>query len=313
MWALRSPREHHDLYGNETKGRLHPRPRTAGGRPRLFCARILPARVRGPGLKPVIAQANIAFNRRKGTAARHALQFPPRPNQDRAVHAGCDAGRDRGPAARVATYLQHVAVELSAENHRGIYVPERFAHGYQALEDKTETTYQVGEFYTPGSEGGSSYDDPRLGSEWPLPIAVMSEKDRPLGRRSSRQNRKSMRTLRTWSRRTWQPQLGEDVMIIVDTALRAREAEGRPDPRGDDRRRLHGSWARNQIINAFRGMRVVAIYNRHMEGRQAYTYATEEVRPTADTQADLDDAILAGSRSSRRMRSCSRGPSTSTC
>ncbi len=58
------------------------------------------------------------------------------------------------------TYLQHVTVELSADNHRGIYIPERFAHGYQALEDNTETTYQVGEFYTPGSEGGLLYDDP---------------------------------------------------------------------------------------------------------------------------------------------------------
>ena len=47
------------------------------------------------------------------------------------------------------TYLQHVAVELSADNHRALYVPERFAHGYQVLEDITETSYQVGEFYTP--------------------------------------------------------------------------------------------------------------------------------------------------------------------
>jgi dTDP-4-dehydrorhamnose 3,5-epimerase len=69
-------------------------------------------------------------------------------------------------------------VELSADNHRAIYIPERFAHGYQALEDNTETTYQVGEFYTPGAEGGLLYDDPRLQLQWPLPITVMSEKDR---------------------------------------------------------------------------------------------------------------------------------------
>ena len=54
-------------------------------------------------------------------------------------------------------------MELTADNHRGIYIPERFAHGYQALEDDTETTYQVGEFYTPGAEGGLLYDDPRPG------------------------------------------------------------------------------------------------------------------------------------------------------
>ena len=62
------------------------------------------------------------------------------------------------------TYLEHVAVELSADNHRALYVPERFAHGYQVLEDVTETSYQVGEFYTPGHEGGLRYDDPGSGS-----------------------------------------------------------------------------------------------------------------------------------------------------
>jgi dTDP-4-dehydrorhamnose 3,5-epimerase len=69
-------------------------------------------------------------------------------------------------------------VELTAENHRGIYIPERFAHGYQALADDTETTYHVGEFYTPGSEGGLLFDDPRLNLSWPLPVSVISEKDR---------------------------------------------------------------------------------------------------------------------------------------
>ena len=75
------------------------------------------------------------------------------------------------------TYLQHVAVELSEDNNRALYVPERFAHGYQVLRDKTETSYQVGEFYTPGSEGGLLYNDPRLGLQWPLPVSVISEKD----------------------------------------------------------------------------------------------------------------------------------------
>ena len=76
------------------------------------------------------------------------------------------------------TYLQHVAVELSADNHRALYVPERFAHGYQVLEDITETSYQVGEFYTPEAEGGLRHDDPRLGLTWPLPVTEITEKDR---------------------------------------------------------------------------------------------------------------------------------------
>jgi dTDP-4-dehydrorhamnose 3,5-epimerase len=76
------------------------------------------------------------------------------------------------------TYLEHVAVELSAENYRALYVPERFAPGDQVLEDGTETTYQVGEFYTPAAEGGLRFDDPRLRLEWPLPVTELSEKDR---------------------------------------------------------------------------------------------------------------------------------------
>ena len=56
-------------------------------------------------------------------------------------------------------------------------MPERFAHGYQALEDATETTYQVGEFYTPDMEGGLSPFDPDLGLSWPIETTEISEKD----------------------------------------------------------------------------------------------------------------------------------------
>ena len=60
-------------------------------------------------------------------------------------------------------------------------MPERFAHGYQTLVDETETSYQVGEFYTPEREGGLLYDDPRSGSSWPLPVAAISDEGRRSG------------------------------------------------------------------------------------------------------------------------------------
>jgi dTDP-4-dehydrorhamnose 3,5-epimerase len=131
------------------------------------------------GLKPVIAQANLAFNKHKGTLRGMHFQFPPAA-ETKLVR--CTRGAivdiivDLRPES--PTYLQHVAVELSADNHRALYVPERFAHGYQVLEDITETSYQVGEFYTPEAEGGLRYDDPRLGLTWPLPVAEITEKDR---------------------------------------------------------------------------------------------------------------------------------------
>ena len=82
-------------------------------------------------------------------------------------------------------------------------------------------------------------------------------------------------------------------MIIVDTALQAREAEGRPIRVGMIGAGFMVRGLSNQIINSVPGMRVVAIYNRNIEKAvSAYTYANEELRPTiADTQAVLDDAI----------------------
>jgi dTDP-4-dehydrorhamnose 3,5-epimerase len=142
---------------------------------RAFCQREFEAH----GLKPVIAQANIGFNKRKGTLRGMHFQFPPAA-ETKLVRASrgtvLDIIVDLRPES--PTYLQHVSVELSADNHRGIYIPERFAHGYLALEDNTETTYHVGEFYTPGSEGGLLYNDPRLGLVWPLPVSTISDKDR---------------------------------------------------------------------------------------------------------------------------------------
>jgi dTDP-4-dehydrorhamnose 3,5-epimerase len=141
---------------------------------RAFCQHEFEAH----GLKPMIAQANVAFNNSKGTLRGMHFQFPPAA-ETKLVR--CTRGAildiivDLRPES--PTFLQHIAVELSEDNYRALYVPERFAHGYQVLRDKTETSYQVGEFYTPGSEGGLLYNDPRLGLEWPLPVAVISDKD----------------------------------------------------------------------------------------------------------------------------------------
>lgn len=131
------------------------------------------------GLRPIIAQANLAFNRQKGTLRGMHFQYPPAA-ETKLVR--CTRGAiidiivDVRPES--PTYLHHIAVELSEDNYRSLYVPERFAHGYQALRDNTETSYQVGEFYTPNADGGLVYNDPRLGLEWPLPVSMISEKDK---------------------------------------------------------------------------------------------------------------------------------------
>jgi len=141
---------------------------------RAFCQREFEAH----GLKPIIAQANVAFNLRKATLRGMHFQYPPAA-ETKVVR--CTRGAildiivDLRPES--PTYLQHVAVDLNEDNGRALFVPERFAHGYQVLRDKTETSYQVGEFYTPSAESGLLHNDPRLGLKWPLPVTVISEKD----------------------------------------------------------------------------------------------------------------------------------------
>src|SRR3954469_23302407 len=141
---------------------------------RSFCQREFEAH----GLKPLIAQANVSFNVHRGTVRGLHFQFPPAAETK---YIRCSRGAivdvivDLRPES--PTYLQHVAVELTADNRRALYVPERFAHGYQVLADDTEATYEMGSAYAPHAASGLRYDDPRLGLSWPLPITDTSPKD----------------------------------------------------------------------------------------------------------------------------------------
>ena len=67
---------------------------------------------------------------------------------------------------------------LTAANRRSLYVPPMMAHGFQTLEDNAEVSYQISEFYTPEKSTGLRPDDPSLGIVWPLPVTLVSEKDR---------------------------------------------------------------------------------------------------------------------------------------
>ncbi len=154
---------------------LERRPDERGFFARSFCRREFEER----GLKPVIAQSGIAGNRKKGTLRGMHFQFPPA-SETKLVRclrgAILDIIIDLRPESE--TYLEHIAVELGAESLRALYVPERFAHGYQSLCDDTFVSYELGAVYTPSAEGGLRHDDPRLGLEWPLPVTVVSERDR---------------------------------------------------------------------------------------------------------------------------------------
>ena len=152
---------------------LEEKPDDRGFFARTFCRDEFEAH----GLRPDVAQCNISVNHRAGTVRGMHFQLEPAAETKliRCTHGAIlDVIVDMRPGS--PTYLAHVAVELTRENRRALYVPGMFAHGYQALTDDAEVTYQVGEFYTPGFERGLRHDDPALGIAWPLPVTVISEK-----------------------------------------------------------------------------------------------------------------------------------------
>lgn len=131
------------------------------------------------GLASNMVQSNIAFNKRSGTL--RGLHYQGAPYGEVKL-VRCTLGSlydvmvDVRPGS--ATYRQWVGVELTSDNHKMVYIPEGFAHGYQTLEDNTEVTYQVSQFFSPDYEQGIRYDDPGIGIDWPLIEKIISDKDK---------------------------------------------------------------------------------------------------------------------------------------
>jgi dTDP-4-dehydrorhamnose 3,5-epimerase len=125
-----------------------------------------------------VRQANTSLSHKKGTL--RGMHFQNDPFQETKL-IRCTNGKiydviiDLRPQSK--TYRQWFGIELSRENYKMLYVPEDFAHGFITLEDESEVTYLVTQFYSPGSEGGIRWNDPLFNIEWPLEALVISEKD----------------------------------------------------------------------------------------------------------------------------------------
>ena len=78
------------------------------------------------------------------------------------------------------TFGRYVAVELTGDNHRQLFIPRGFAHGFSVLSDEVVFQYKCDNFYAPQSEGAIAWDDPDLGIDWKVPAdkVILSEKDR---------------------------------------------------------------------------------------------------------------------------------------
>ena len=131
------------------------------------------------GLDPALVQINVGFNKRKGTL--RGMHFQLSPCQEVKV-VRCTMGAvydviiDLRPDS--LTHKQWIGVELTADNHRMLYIPEGCAHGYQTVMDNTEIYYQTSQFYAPEHAVGVRYNDSAFVIAWPLKVESISDQDR---------------------------------------------------------------------------------------------------------------------------------------
>lgn len=131
------------------------------------------------GLNPNLVQCNISFNTKKGTLRGMHYQIKP---HEEAKLVRCTQGSIYDVIIDIRsesnTFKQWFGVELTAKNHKMLYIPEGFAHGFQTLEDDTEVFYQMSNFYHPECARGIRFDDPSFGIKWILTEdLIISEKD----------------------------------------------------------------------------------------------------------------------------------------
>jgi len=142
---------------------------------RTWCEEELTAR----GLNPSIAQCSSSFNQRRGTLRGLHSQTPPH-EEAKIVRCTRGAVHDVAVDLRInsRTYLSWVAVELTEDNGRMLYVPEGCAHGFQTLEDHTEVHYTISRAHSADHSRGVRWNDPLLAISWPLPDSpILNERD----------------------------------------------------------------------------------------------------------------------------------------
>jgi len=131
------------------------------------------------GLIPSYVQCNISFNKNKGTLRGMHYQAEPWAEAKliRCTKGSIyDVALDLRPES--PSFKKWFSVELTAENRKMLYIPERIAHGFLTLEDSTEVFYQMSQYYHPESTRGARWDDPALHIEWPFTPRFISARDK---------------------------------------------------------------------------------------------------------------------------------------
>jgi dTDP-4-dehydrorhamnose 3,5-epimerase len=130
------------------------------------------------GLNSKLLQCNVSFNHNKGTL--RGMHYQKEPYQE-AKLIRCTKGKifDVVIDLRINSknFKKWLSFELNEENHKMLYVPEGFAHGFQTLEDNTEIFYQMTQKYKPNFASGIKWNDPIFNINWPIKKPILSEKD----------------------------------------------------------------------------------------------------------------------------------------
>lgn len=130
------------------------------------------------GLNPNLVQCNISFNIQKGTVRGMHFQKSPH-EEDKIVR--CTKGKIFDVIIDLrkdsSTFGKWEGFELSEDNHKILYIPKGFAHGFQTMEDNSEIFYQMSEYFMPEYASGLKWNDPSFKIVWPLPISIISKKD----------------------------------------------------------------------------------------------------------------------------------------
>ncbi|UCF17940.1 MAG: dTDP-4-dehydrorhamnose 3,5-epimerase [Phycisphaerales bacterium] len=128
------------------------------------------------GIPGPFVQDNASFSRK---GALRGLHFQHPKSQGKLVQILSGEVVDVAVDIRVGspTFGQWISEVLSETNHRQIYVPAGFAHGYCVTSETTVFSYKCTDFYNPAAEGGISWNDPDLGIDWPVAEPILSPKD----------------------------------------------------------------------------------------------------------------------------------------
>ena len=130
------------------------------------------------GLECNFVQDNHSFSAEKGTLRGLHFQLNPK-CQAKLVRCTKGAILDVAVDLRKDSpqYKKWVAIELSAENKKQLFIPRGFAHGFVTLTADVEVQYKADEYYSPEHDGGIRYNDPEIGVEWGKGNFILSQKD----------------------------------------------------------------------------------------------------------------------------------------